>query len=284
VELEGCAAIAGATKGARLVAIAATETEARPLISRLTNSSAHSIQGKAITVGSLPVTIGARGPNSREAIVVGVSGCDKANAAHLVTCLLQAMNPRPRLVVQFGIAGAFVRPGHRGGAQVGDLVIATEEAYGDTGSSSPDGWLSADEIGLQMGSTTAVEGRFRCDAALVRRAHAAIRSIEAGEWSEAEPNLLMGPCVTLSCATGVRDEGVRLSRYWGALVESMEGAAAAHICGMYRIPFLEIRGVSNMVEDRDRSSWQVDRATAVAGRAVLAAIPALLSVGVDDGG
>ena len=50
----------------------------------------------------------------------------------------------------------------------------------------------------------------------------------------------------------------------------MEGAAAAHICALYEVPFLEIRGISNLVADRDRGSWQVDRAVAVAGRAALA--------------
>ncbi len=61
-----------------------------------------------------------------------------------------------------------------------------------------------------------------------------------------------------------------MSRRWGALSESMEGAAAAHICALYAVPFLEIRGISNLVTDRDRGSWQVERAVAIAGRAALA--------------
>ena len=42
-----------------------------------------------------------------------VTGVDKVNAAHLLTCLLQAR--RPRLVLQAGIAGAFAGGGLRGG-------------------------------------------------------------------------------------------------------------------------------------------------------------------------
>ena len=61
-----------------------------------------------------------------------------------------------------------------------------------------------------------------------------------------------------------------LSERWGALAESMEGAAAAHICSIYRAPFLEVRGISNTITDRDRASWEVERAIAVAGRAALA--------------
>jgi futalosine hydrolase len=55
----------------------------------------------------------------------------------------------------------------------------------------------------------------------------------------------------------------------------MEGAAAAHICALYKVPFLEIRGISNLVTDRDRGSWQVERAVSVAGRAALAVLESL---------
>ena len=50
----------------------------------------------------------------------------------------------------------------------------------------------------------------------------------------------------------------------------MEGAAAAHICTLYGVPFLEIRGISNLVMDRDRGSWRLERAAEVAARAAAA--------------
>lgn len=68
---------------------------------------------------------------------------------------------------------------------------------------------------------------------------------------------------------------MELAERFGALVESMEGAAAAHICALYGIPFLEIRGVSNLVEDRNRESWRIDLGAEVAGRATLAVLSAL---------
>ena len=40
----------------------------------------------------------------------------------------------------------------------------------------------------------------------------------------------------------------------------MEGAAAAHVCAMHDVPFLEVRGVSNLVEDRDRAAWRIAEA------------------------
>ena len=73
-----------------------------------------------------------------------------------------------------------------------------------------------------------------------------------------------GPFLTLSTVTGVRARGDELHRRFGALCESMEGAAAAHVCALHDVPFLEVRGVSNLVEDRNRTTWKIAEAAAAA--------------------
>ena len=40
-------------------------------------------------------------------------------------------------------------------------------------------------------------------------------------------------------------------------MRNMEEAAVAHVCAMYEIPMLEIKGISNIVEDRDKSKWDI---------------------------
>ena len=55
----------------------------------------------------------------------------------------------------------------------------------------------------------------------------------------------------------------------------MEGAAAAHICALYGTPFLEVRGISNLVGDRDRAAWEVRRAVAAASWAARAIVDGL---------
>jgi futalosine hydrolase len=49
----------------------------------------------------------------------------------------------------------------------------------------------------------------------------------------------------------------------------MEGAAAAHVCALYDLPFLELRGISNLVEDRDREKWRLAEAAEAAQAAAL---------------
>jgi futalosine hydrolase len=44
------------------------------------------------------------------------------------------------------------------------------------------------------------------------------------------------------------------------VVESMEGAALHYICLMERIPFLQIRSVSNVLGDRDKNRWKLNEA------------------------
>lgn len=292
MEIVGCEMLREVTRGCRLVLLTATEAEAEPLRVAFSESERHLLATKTLYVGDIH-SPHPRLPNEPEAVirtVLAISGCDKANVAHALTCLLQSLIPPPVLVLQVGIAGALPSSGLRSGAAIGDLVIATQEVYSDTGSSSPDGWIPAGELGLPIGLVGGTEsgGSFPLDYSLVK---AAIEVIEAIDWTETNgvdtsPALLSGPCVTSSMATGLRSDAEATAKRWSALAESMEGAAAAHLCALYGVPFLEVRGISNLADDRDRDAWQVDRAVAVMARAALAVVAALdtLPVGGEAGG
>lgn len=303
------------TEGCRVVLVTATEAEAAPLLDACREPQTHVVATKTLVIGDFPssgfcpsMTPGKAKPVAPPVrAVLAVSGCDKANAAHVLTCLLQAMEPAPLTVLQVGIAGALPGAGPGPGASVGDVVLATSEAYSDTGSSSPSGWLSAKDLGLPIARAGDEElgGLFPLDLDLALWASEAIEAIDwtdrdadagakaetgaeaaAGTQAEgaapaeggrpgARPTVLLGPCVTASRMTGTTAEAEEMARRWAAYAESMEGAAAAHICALYRVPFLEIRGISNLVTDRDRDTWQVERAVEVAGRAALAVVDAL---------
>ena len=77
-----------------------------------------------------------------------------------------------------------------------------------------------------------------------------------------------GPFVTVSACSGTGARGAELAGRFGAVCESMEGAAYAHVAALYGVPFLEVRGISNRVEDRDLSAWRLHDAAAIAARAV----------------
>lgn len=252
-----------------------TELEARPLLAELRDLRSYAVAAKPLWTGWAAdvsaASVGSVGP-----VAVMVTGYDKTNLAHGLTCLLQAA--RPALVILSGIAGAFSSSGLR----PGDLALAEREVYADTGASSEEGWLSAEQLGLPL---AAVEGKPVWNEMPV--AGELVDSIlehfrEAG-WAVASGGFAAdarGDCarvrkgcfVTQSRVSGTAQEAAELERRWSPLVETMEGAAGAHVCLLYGVPFVEIRGVSNLVGPRDRSSWQVERAAEQAARGTLAVI------------
>jgi futalosine hydrolase len=47
----------------------------------------------------------------------------------------------------------------------------------------------------------------------------------------------------------------------------MEGAAVARVCVQFGLPLLELRCISNLVEDRNLQNWQLKKASARCGEA-----------------
>ena len=81
--------------------------------------------------------------------------------------------------------------------------------------------------------------------------------------------------VTMNTCTGDDETARSLESRTGASVESMEGAAIAHVALLYGIAAGEIRGISNRAGNRDRGTWRVQEAAAVAQEALLAWIAQL---------
>jgi futalosine hydrolase len=187
------------------------------------------------------------------------TGIGAVNAAHALTEYL-ATHPKPSLVIQTGIAGAYVPAD----IPVGSVVLADTEIYGDLGVLTVDGWQPMEAVGIPLvAARDGLPARFNyfpLDGNLVSRASGIGGSLITRT----------GPFLTLSIITGVRALGDELHARFGALCESMEGAAAAHVCVLHDVPFLEVRGISNLVEDRDRGKWRIkeaaDAAQAVALR------------------
>ncbi|MGH2356053.1 MAG: futalosine hydrolase [Chloroflexota bacterium] len=231
-----------------LLLLCATEGEAREIAAAIVDPETTGHAGKTTVRGQL----------GRERCRLAYTGIGPVNAAHALTCQLE--RHRPYLVIQVGIAGAYVPAG----LPVGSVALASEEIYGDLGVLTPEGWQPADLIGIPVVAGDPPRfNRFALDPGLVGRA---TRVLAAG--AEDRP-VRSGPFLTLSQVTGVRSVGDTLFQRFGALCESMEGAAAAHVCALYDVPFLEVRGVSNLVEDRDRSPWQITAAAQAVQHAVL---------------
>lgn len=210
--------------------ITAVPFEAAPLLG----------QKAAKSKGLMPATEGVLGGSK---IVHMTSGVGIANAAHAATVLIERFSPR--LVILFGIGGAYPSSG----LSVGDVAAAEKEIYADAGVLLRDGPHGMDAIGLAL---LKKGGRkYFNDFPLNRRLLGLARRLLGAE---------SGTFLTVCQSTGTRRRALELKRRFGAICENMEGAAVAHVCAIYGLPALEIRGISNIVEDRDPRRWEKELA------------------------
>ena len=224
-----------------LLLVSATEIESATVRTVLGDAKTTQHAGKTVIVGNL---CGWR-------CTLIHTGIGSVNAAHALTCQLEGQ--LPNLVIQFGIGGAYVPTG----LPIRSVVLATEEIYGDVGVVTPEGWKPADEIGIPLVHSDPPHfNNFPLDSQLVSTA-AEICGARSG------------PFVTVSQCSGVQAVGDALHARFNALCESMEGAAAAHICTLYDVPFLEVRGISNLVEDRQPARWDIAGASDAAQSALI---------------
>lgn len=192
-------------------------------------------------------------------IVLCSGGMGKVNAAHAATILV--IHYSPSAILLFGIGGAYPSSG----ANVGDVVIANEEIAGDEGVMTNDGFKDTRCIGIPL-VKTASETIYNSYPATKELLDLAVRTLTGtGEGNR----LQVGPFVTLSTCTGTTGRARELEERYHGICENMEGAAVAQIAMLHGIPWLEVRGISNIVEDRDLSKWNFPRAAHVAQRAVV---------------
>jgi futalosine hydrolase len=134
---------------------------------------------------------------------------------------------------------------------------------------TPDGWRPLEYIGIPS---------------LTKAGNVFFNRFPMTRWSidkaglVAETNgipLHQGVFVTLSTSSGSGARGDELFQRYNALCENMEGGAVAQVAALYGVDCLEVRGVSNLVEDRDISRWDIPLAVERAQRFILDFIKAL---------
>jgi futalosine hydrolase len=189
-------------------------------------------------------------------VVYSVSGLGKTNAAHCATSLI--LNFAPSIVIHFGVGGAYPASG----LMPGDIAVATKEVYADEGVLLGDGFHPLEFIGIPLVKTAGRKyyNEFPLDASPRR---VMLRAAKAAGLRAAE-----GVFTTVSTCTGTRKRAAELAGRYGAICENMEGAAVAHICRMYKMPCVEVRGISNIVEGRDLSKWDIPLASRNCQKAV----------------
>ena len=140
------------------------------------------------------------------------------------------------LAVNLGIAGSFDRS-----INLGDVVLVSGDRIGDLGSEDKDGFLDAEELSLASSEEMyfspppGVPEDFlrefpKCEAISVNKVHG-------------------------------REDSIRqIVKKYKPQIESMEGAAFFMACTQTGTPCIQLRGISNYVENRNKDTWEMELA------------------------
>jgi futalosine hydrolase len=159
--------------------------------------------------------------------------------AHTVFALTHRLSrrPKPDLVINMGITGAFDRQ-----LQLGDVVQVTSEQFGD---------LGVEEI----------DGRFT-DMFEMNFIPQHVFPFENGILNNPFPLKNIG-ITDVTDLTVQKVHGTAASiqliqqKYPAIQTETMEGAAFFFVCLQKKVHFAQIRAISNYVEPRNRDNWKI---------------------------
>jgi futalosine hydrolase len=201
--------------------IVSTPGEADLLLGKLASKETLTLQHKSFFSGVL---------NGKTRTVICICGVGKTNAAHGATLLLARF--KPDHVYSIGIAGAY--PGS--GLSIGDVAVAENEFYGDEGLVTESGFHTLDALEITLVS---VGGNDYYDKFPLVVPEAFKRGTAKGNF------------VSVSTCTGTLSRAIEMERTFNAICENMEGAAVAQICALNDIPLSEVRGISNIIGNRE---------------------------------
>jgi len=178
-----------------------------------------------------------------------VTGVGPLEAAIRLTRRLCEAREEIALVFNFGVAGAYAGSG----AGLLDICLAESEVMGDFGICHEE---SIEPFDGQLASRQALflEPRYVAQAWQILRTQ--------------DYRCKKGVFVTVNGASATAKRGAMLHAAHNGLCENMEGWAVARVCAEFAVPCLEVRCISNMVEDRNLANWQLAAAVQKCGQAV----------------
>lgn len=144
------------------------------------------------------------------------------------------------MVLQAGVGGAFSNS-----IALGDVVIVGKERFADLGAEDNSKYIDIFDLGLLQANEKPFTDRW-LEAPKVNQ----LKGLELKRVSGVTVNTVSGSIGTIQ----------RLIDIYSPDIESMEGAAMHYVCLQEGISFVQIRAISNYVEPRDKSKWQMGKA------------------------
>ncbi|MDR3226658.1 MAG: futalosine hydrolase [Prevotellaceae bacterium] len=141
------------------------------------------------------------------------------------------------LILNIGIAGSFVNH-----ITIGTTVVVESEIFGNLGITYPHKFSTLfDEKLMNENAEPFTCGKLLCPYLKIFD----LKNIQS----------VCG--ITVDTTSGEQNQIEKIKTMFNADIETMEGAAFFYVCLSEKIPFLEIRTISNYIEPRDKSKWDI---------------------------
>lgn len=188
---------------------------------------------------------------SDDQVMMAICGVGPVESAVRVMRLLGDHAAKIKHVVNFGIGGAYQEEGVETGIGLLDICLAESEVLGDYGV------CYGNQVKPFADPELTGKIQFTLDKDLLNYARQELNGNNL--------NFFTGPFVTVNGASGTAERGSFIKKTFNGICENMEGAAIARCCEMFSLPMLEVRVVSNMVEDRPGKAWRLKEACSRSG-------------------
>jgi futalosine hydrolase len=169
-----------------------------------------------------------------------LTGIGTTSTSYRLTKQLCSTETPYDLVVNTGIAGSFSEE-----FPIGAVARFDKEYFGDLGFETFSGFQTLFEYQILDADTFPFKGGALNAPLLGDRLENALSHIKKAS------------SVTVQTVSGLPEKTDRLRMGFSPQIESMEGAAFFYICLLERVPFIELRSVSNEVGERDRTKWNI---------------------------
>lgn len=186
---------------------------------------------------------------NRPSLVVhtAVTGVGLLPSSYAIMQLIARL--KPDLIIQIGIAGSFNPT-----LVLGTAVTVRQEMLADMGVYETDGYHDIFELGLAEKNMPPFE-----QGAILNHHDHLIESASLPAVSAVSVNEI---------STSAEKINVFAEKY-KADIESMEGASLHYVCALQNIPFIQIRGISNLVGERDKTKWKIPESMLAATNACI---------------
>ena len=168
-----------------------------------------------------------------------VTGVGMVATAFALGCRLNAF--KYDLAINAGIAGSFIKH-----IPIGSVVNVINETFSEIGAEEEHSFLLPLEIGLKEFNKDPFEnGNLRNQLTIQSPLLRKLPQVKG---------------ITVNTINGNPKRIELINELFHPDIETMEGAAFFYACTLSKIPFVQIRSISNYVEARNKAKWEIGNA------------------------